>query len=59
KNKRIDIPEKFKFHKKKVEIRNMNDESIKRLSREEIASINEVARDMLELHGYKVVVEVL
>jgi len=50
----VDIPRTFKFHKKEQEIRNMNAESIKRLSTEQIASVNSIARYPLQRYGYKV-----
>jgi hypothetical protein len=52
-NKSISIPEKFEFHKQSLKIRNMNKESISRLSSRQITSINKIAGDMLKRHGYE------
>ena len=55
KNKSITIPLEFTFHKQKSKIRNMNQESIERLSKQEIDSITDVAGEMLKHHGYKII----
>ena len=40
------------IHERNEQIRNMNHESIKRLTREQIDKINEVASDAIEVYGY-------
>jgi hypothetical protein len=45
----------FSFQGRTRKIRNMNADSISRLSEEDIGSVNEVAREMLKFHGYEVV----
>lgn len=54
KHKRIRLPPVFKFHNQTNGIRDMNEESFQRLSREEIRRINTVAHEMLLHHGYEV-----
>jgi len=55
KNKMIKINDSFEFHGKMRPIKNMNDQSIARLSEEDIDKINIVAGDYLEKWGYPVV----
>lgn len=55
KNKSITLPEVFTFHKDSARISNMNQESINRLTAEEINIINEEAEDVLKRCGYEVI----
>ncbi len=48
----VDFDKSWSVHEKDEPIRNMNQESIDRLSREQIDKINEVAGDMLDHYGY-------
>ena len=48
----VDFDKSFSVHEKDEPIRNMNQESINRLSKEQIAQINKVAGDMLDKYGY-------
>jgi hypothetical protein len=43
----------WRIHEREEKIRNMNNESIGRLSREQIDKINQVAGDMLDAYGYE------
>jgi hypothetical protein len=43
----------WKIHEREERIRNMNSESIRRLSREQIDKINQVAGEMLDAFGYE------
>jgi hypothetical protein len=49
------IPSDFAFQGRTRKIRNMNADSMSRLSQADISSINEVAAKMLKLHDYEVV----
>lgn len=51
--KEVNIPSKFTFQKQTRKIENMNEKSIQRLSREQIACINGVSGHMLRHHGYE------
>lgn len=42
----------WRIHERDEKVRDLNDESISRLSREQIAKINQVAGDMLDAFGY-------
>jgi hypothetical protein len=49
------VPDDFAFQGRIRKIENMNRQSIEKLRKEEINAINEVAREMLEDRGYKVI----
>lgn len=54
KNKSIIIPEEFEFHQQRLKIRNMNRDSIERLTDEQISSITNEAREMIINQGYEI-----
>lgn len=45
----------FSVHEKDSKIRNMNERSISRLSKEDLLKINKVAADHLDQHGYRII----
>lgn len=51
--KNFESDRNWSIHERNESVRNMNSESIKRLSAEQIAKINEVAGDMIEEFGYE------
>jgi hypothetical protein len=57
-NKDIDLDKCWSVHERNQAIRNMNSESIKRLTPMQIASVNNTAKDMLEYFGYPLITTV-